>query len=47
MNDSINLFGSESTKGGAVLAIVEHSSEHLGQAIAYTRMNQVVPPWSR
>ena len=47
MNDSINFFGSESTKGGAVLAIVEHGSEHLGQAIAYARMNKVVPPWSR
>jgi hypothetical protein len=24
-----------------------HLSEHLGQSIAYARMNGVVPPWSR
>jgi hypothetical protein len=24
-----------------------HLHEHLGQFIAYARMNQVVPPWSR
>ena len=47
MSESINLFGNESTKGGAALVIVEHGSEHLGQAIAYARMNKVVPPWSR
>lgn len=26
---------------------VTHIHEHLGQAIAYARMNRVVPPWSR
>jgi hypothetical protein len=24
-----------------------HAHEHTGQAIAYARMNGVVPPWSR
>jgi hypothetical protein len=25
---------------------VAHAHEHLGQSIAYARMNNVVPPWS-
>ena len=34
--------------GWAVLVQLEtHLSEHLGQSIAYARMNGVVPPWSR
>jgi uncharacterized damage-inducible protein DinB len=26
---------------------IEHNSEHLGQSIAYARMNGVTPPWSK
>ena len=26
---------------------ISHGHEHLGQSIAYARMNKVVPPWSR
>jgi hypothetical protein len=26
--------------------LVSHLHEHLGQAIAYARMNGVAPPWS-
>jgi len=29
-----------------LLYIVPHIAEHLGQMIAYARMNGVVPPWS-
>jgi len=27
--------------------LIAHMNEHLGQSIAYARMNGVVPPWSR
>lgn len=31
----------------ALLIVVEgHSQEHLGQAIAYARMNNITPPWT-
>ena len=30
-----------------LLQLVAHMNEHLGQSIAYARMNGVVPPWSR
>ena len=34
--------------GWAVLVqLVAHMNEHVGQSIAYARMNGVVPPWSR
>jgi uncharacterized damage-inducible protein DinB len=32
--------------GDVVLHIVAHAHEHLGQSIAYARMNGVVPPWT-
>ena len=34
--------------GWAVLfQLVAHMNEHVGQSVAYARMNGVVPPWSR
>ena len=46
LGEEIKMFGQDSTKRGAMLVIVEHMSEHLGQSIAYARSNKVVPPWS-
>jgi uncharacterized damage-inducible protein DinB len=43
----IDFFGTKITKRALLLAIVEHAGEHLGQQIAYARMNGVVPPWSQ
>lgn len=40
------LFNRDSTNGGVELLIVTHLHEHLGQSIAYARMNKVIPPWS-
>ena len=34
------------TVGDLILHIVAHAHEHLGQSIAYARMNGVVPPWT-
>ena len=41
------MFGQEVTKRQALSTAVTHLHEHLGQAIAYARMNGVTPPWSR
>ena len=46
-NTKIDFFGNEITKRQAMLTLGDHASEHLGQLIAYARMNGVVPPWSR
>ena len=32
---------------GIYLRIIVHDNEHMGQLIAYARMNGIVPPWSR
>lgn len=39
--------GRETTVRGVFLFITRHTGEHLGQLIAYARMNNIVPPWSR
>ncbi len=43
----VKMFGSDTTVRGVCLRMIEHLGEHLGQSIAYARMNGVVPPWSR
>ena len=43
----VNAFGQVATVQAVWLSTVTHLHEHLGQAIAYARSNQVVPPWSR
>jgi uncharacterized damage-inducible protein DinB len=40
------VFGEDSTYRAALLLMVTHLHEHLGQAVAYARSNGVVPPWS-
>ena len=34
------------TVGAVVFHLVAHTHEHLGQSIAYARMNGIVPPWT-
>jgi uncharacterized damage-inducible protein DinB len=43
---SIKFFGEDTTPRGVYMSIGNHVSEHLGQSIAYARINGVVPPWS-
>lgn len=40
------IFGREGTMREAIIIMVSHNHEHLGQCIAYARMNGVVPPWT-
>lgn len=42
----IKMFGADTTHRGALITALNHLHEHLGQSIAYARMNGVVPPWS-
>ncbi len=39
-------FPGEYTDMSAVLIAVGHSNEHLGQLVAYSRMNGITPPWN-
>jgi uncharacterized damage-inducible protein DinB len=47
LEKSVKMFGKTTTRRGVLLTVVTHLHEHLGQSIAYARMNGVVPPWSR
>jgi uncharacterized damage-inducible protein DinB len=40
------LFGNKSTMRSVFLRLGIHVNEHMGQAIAYARMNGIVPPWT-
>lgn len=40
-------YGRAVPQWSVLLQLVAHMNEHLGQSIAYARMNEVVPPWSR
>ena len=42
----VQAFGREATVRELFFTLANHMHEHLGQAIAYARMNDVVPPWS-
>ncbi len=46
MNREIELFGHKTTVRGGYIALATHMHEHLGQSIAYARMNGIVPPWT-
>lgn len=39
-------FPGEFTNMSSILIVMSHSNEHLGQLIAYSRMNGIKPPWS-
>ena len=41
------LFGAERSSLDIALLVGGDIHEHLGQLIAYARMNQIVPPWSK
>lgn len=46
LDASVNMFGRPATKRAALVVLATHNHEHLGQQIAYARMNGIVPPWS-
>ena len=39
-------FPGDFTTTSAILIALTHSNEHLGQLIAYSRSNEITPPWS-
>jgi uncharacterized damage-inducible protein DinB len=46
LDKPVKFFGMESTVRGLFLTVALHEHEHLGQSIAYARMNGIVPPWT-
>ena len=46
LENTVEFFGNKMTKRAMLIVAVSHSHEHLGQSIAYARMNGVTPPWT-
>ena len=47
LDDHVKFFGQDMTVRQVWVATATHLHEHLGQSIAYARMNGVTPPWSK
>jgi uncharacterized damage-inducible protein DinB len=41
------LYGREVAGWAVLFQLLSHMNEHVGQSVAYARMNGIVPPWSR
>ena len=46
LSRQVKVAGRTATVDGMYLRIIVHANEHMGQLIAYARMNGVKPPWS-
>jgi len=46
LNREIEAFGMKFSVRNFMVTVIAHLHEHLGQSIAYARMNGVTPPWS-
>jgi uncharacterized damage-inducible protein DinB len=44
---TVRLYGRDVPGWAVLFQLLAHMNEHVGQSIAYARMNDVVPPWSR
>ncbi|MCE5306891.1 MAG: DinB family protein [Acidobacteriales bacterium] len=42
----VKVAGREANVDGIYLRIIIHANEHMGQLVAYARVNGIVPPWS-
>ena len=46
LDKTTEMFGNTTTYRNALMTEIAHLHEHLGQSIAYARVNNVVPPWT-
>jgi uncharacterized damage-inducible protein DinB len=47
LNREVEVFGMKTSTRNFIISMIAHCHEHLGQSIAYARMNGVTPPWSK
>lgn len=47
LSEPARLYGRTVNGQAVLMQLITHKSEHVGQSIAYARMNGVVPPWSK
>lgn len=47
LQKKVTVMNHSATVDGMYLRILVHANEHMGQLVAYARMNGIVPPWSK
>lgn len=47
LNREVEIFGMKMSVRNFAITMIAHLHEHLGQSIAYARINGVTPPWSK
>jgi uncharacterized damage-inducible protein DinB len=46
LENTVDFFGQKMSVRSVLLGLLSHMHEHLGQSIAYARMEGIVPPWT-
>ncbi len=46
MERTVGFFGQQKTVRAVYLRLLAHAHEHMGQSVAYARVNGIAPPWS-
>jgi uncharacterized damage-inducible protein DinB len=46
LQKKVHFVDADTNIDGIMIHLLAHTNEHLGQSIAYARMNGIVPPWS-
>lgn len=46
LNREVEVFGMKMSTRNFIITMIGHAHEHLGQSVAYARINGVTPPWS-
>ena len=46
LSESTEMYGRKVNGQAVLMQLITHMSEHVGQSIAYARMNGITPPWS-
>lgn len=47
LTQPVRLYGRQVAGWAVLFQLLAHMNEHVGQSVAYARMNDIVPPWSR
>jgi uncharacterized damage-inducible protein DinB len=47
LHKKVTVMKRDATVDGVYLRILVHANEHMGQLVAYARMNGIAPPWSQ
>jgi uncharacterized damage-inducible protein DinB len=47
LDKTVNLMGNEMSARSLLIILASHMNEHLGQSIAYARINKITPPWTK